>query len=644
MAHLQIRLHGQDISTLELADGQEYVIGRAPDCAVVLTEQKGISRQHFKVLQQEGEWVAESLSKFVPLTKDGEQQPTVELSKETTFHASPYEFHFIPSPRVNSTEDAPVTTQTPASPFPTPSPREEEEVHGNLEATQAGVVVLIPFLKVEYASGEAEILKLEGDLWVAGRESSAEICLRNTRISRKHFEISRTREGFFVTDLGSSNGTRLNGQRIVEHEPTRLDSGDLLEVLDIQMHFEVRDLNLANRMLALPATLDMSQVPQNWQQQNQFPQLGGQVYGPPEVVDNSLKGRLENFDYKKHWVKLVIGGFIPVILIGALMPDGKSGRDPASAKEAPAFDRLTAEQKVAVKDTFNLARNLYVQGKYELCLAEIAKLNEMLPHYENSKEIGDYCEQGRELVKRQKDNDDRAHKAAMLEEKMKTIIDNCKEKLPKTASVEETSKCLAEAVELNPNHPAIAEMIQNAAGREEEAKILAQQRAARDLRTAKGEAEYRKAKALYAKGLLFKSISEYRKFLATPYPNLDGARAAAKRDVASAELQLQKKVSFFSEQCKQLGEKGRYKEAYIACDQALKEDPANDAVKQMRSDMLSNLRREIKSVYEDSVLEESMGNVDSAKEKWKKIKNDDLDFDEYAAKATILLKKYGVGM
>ena len=60
--------------------------------------------------------------------------------------------------------------------------------------------------------------------------------------------------------------------------------------------------------------------------------------------------------------------------------------------------------------------------------------------------------------------------------------------------------------------------------------------------------------------------------------------------------------------------------------------------------MLSSLRRDLKSIYEDSVLEESLGNVDSAKEKWKKIIKDDLDFEEYSKKARTLLKKYGVEM
>jgi hypothetical protein len=50
----------------------------------------------------------------------------------------------------------------------------------------------------------------------------------------------------------------------------------------------------------------------------------------------------------------------------------------------------------------------------------------------------------------------------------------------------------------------------------------------------------------------------------------------------------------------------------------------------------------MKNIYEDSVLEESLGNVDSAKEKWRRIMKEDLDFDEYTAKAKSKLQKYGV--
>jgi hypothetical protein len=52
----------------------------------------------------------------------------------------------------------------------------------------------------------------------------------------------------------------------------------------------------------------------------------------------------------------------------------------------------------------------------------------------------------------------------------------------------------------------------------------------------------------------------------------------------------------------------------------------------------------MKTIYQDSVLEESLGNVDSAKEKWKKIIQEDLSFDDYTTKAKLKLQKYGAGL
>jgi hypothetical protein len=52
----------------------------------------------------------------------------------------------------------------------------------------------------------------------------------------------------------------------------------------------------------------------------------------------------------------------------------------------------------------------------------------------------------------------------------------------------------------------------------------------------------------------------------------------------------------------------------------------------------------MKAIYEDSVLEESLGNIDSAKEKWKHLMLEDLQSDEYYNKAKLKLQKYGVGI
>ena len=60
-----------------------------------------------------------------------------------------------------------------------------------------------------------------------GRRESSDIVLRFPNVSGNHCELSLVDGYWFVKDLGSSNGTKVNGTRVVEQ---RLEPGDKLSV------------------------------------------------------------------------------------------------------------------------------------------------------------------------------------------------------------------------------------------------------------------------------------------------------------------------------------------------------------------------------------------------------------------------------
>jgi Protein of unknown function (DUF3662)/FHA domain len=65
-----------------------------------------------------------------------------------------------------------------------------------------------------------------GDFVVSvGRLPECTITLHDTNVSRKHAEIRPTDNGFVVVDLGSTNGTLVNGHKVTEHV---LRDGDAL--------------------------------------------------------------------------------------------------------------------------------------------------------------------------------------------------------------------------------------------------------------------------------------------------------------------------------------------------------------------------------------------------------------------------------
>src|ERR1700733_61460 len=62
-----------------------------------------------------------------------------------------------------------------------------------------------------------------------GRKPSpygASYCTTNTAVSRLHCRFARLGEGWFIEDLGSANGTWINGERIEGSTATR--SGDVI--------------------------------------------------------------------------------------------------------------------------------------------------------------------------------------------------------------------------------------------------------------------------------------------------------------------------------------------------------------------------------------------------------------------------------
>jgi hypothetical protein len=74
-------------------------------------------------------------------------------------------------------------------------------------------------------SGEA--FPVGGERMTIGRSPEAEVFLDDVTVSRNHALLVRRRDGLYIDDLGSLNGTYVNRRRIESH---RLQNGDELQV------------------------------------------------------------------------------------------------------------------------------------------------------------------------------------------------------------------------------------------------------------------------------------------------------------------------------------------------------------------------------------------------------------------------------
>ena len=83
-------------------------------------------------------------------------------------------------------------------------------------------------LVIRAGGGRAgETFSLEGEQMRIGRSPDAEVFLDDVTVSRNHALLVRRRDGLYVDDLGSLNGTYVNRHRIESH---KLTDGDELQV------------------------------------------------------------------------------------------------------------------------------------------------------------------------------------------------------------------------------------------------------------------------------------------------------------------------------------------------------------------------------------------------------------------------------
>ncbi|MFH1262141.1 MAG: GGDEF domain-containing protein [Pseudomonadota bacterium] len=96
----------------------------------------------------------------------------------------------------------------------------------------------VPCLVMMEGTYVGEIYRIEKGSVTIGRADDADIVISDEGISRKHFRIDRHENSFTVTDLGSTNGTYVNGAPIKQ---STLRDGDKITAGDVILSFSYQD-------------------------------------------------------------------------------------------------------------------------------------------------------------------------------------------------------------------------------------------------------------------------------------------------------------------------------------------------------------------------------------------------------------------
>lgn len=675
MARLKVRLRGKTISELPLSVDKSYIAGRKEDADICLQGDKGISREHFKLSASNDVWTVETLSRFGEILIGGERAENIPLEHGMTFAVPPYEFEFL-----MTSADANVASGVPGGEAPFTADVNamigEEFVP---EKTVVGVAPSVPYIKIMDSQGEPkELIRLEGgDAWVAGRDSNCNIQIRDQRVSRRQFEVRKNGAQYFIIDLGSVNGTLVNGSPISNTGMTPLKSGDAITVLENYLFFELHDPNFKSRMELVslqpsvphgedsapaplvPLSEHLIVVPPHGQSLPAVPDypappVAFDPYGqqpPPPLLPFPSSGSSGHplFD-KKNRVKVIIGvlaiGFIGFLLMEENEPTAPPPQQQILSNDP--FSKLTPEQKKLVKDTLQLAKSYYMQGKYELAKSELIKMNEFIAEYEDSKKLAQLAEEAIYVQQEQRRQEEMARNQKEQEEKIQAKVQVCRSKMTPDMTRDQMELCLEDVIAFNPGHPLFEELYGQIANYQAAKAAKLASDAAYQAEVARLKAIYGKAKALDKANKPLSAIKAYEGVLATKLPDPGGVRGVSAKRIVEIKKMINSKTETMQKESERLAHDGKLRDAILALRTAKQVDPQNPLLDEKIEMYKLKLQEEMMRYYQEGILDESFGNVDGdenkpgAKQKWRKILQMDIEDGEYYKKAYLKMKKYGV--
>ena len=95
-------------------------------------------------------------------------------------------------------------------------------------------------------SGRPPVIVPLGTELVIGRSEDADLSVPDGGVSRRHAVIKLTTNGYVIEDLGSRNGTYVNGNKMTEHA---LSDRDRIEICSARFIFLVEEATASSILL-----------------------------------------------------------------------------------------------------------------------------------------------------------------------------------------------------------------------------------------------------------------------------------------------------------------------------------------------------------------------------------------------------------
>ncbi|MGE0615815.1 MAG: FHA domain-containing protein [Bacteriovoracia bacterium] len=523
--------------------------------------------------------------------------------------------------------------------------------------------------KLVFAPGAANVREFEitQDEVVLGRGKNCDIVLNDKKSSRKNTTIRREGIRFIIKDLGSSNGTYVNGVRVTEQE---LTGDDEIRVGDVYCHFQALSADYQAKQN------DFMTVPDEPEEQDGPPGVsagfsradgglqltaGGQNYASPSGLDfqpeivgapvggmgadpmaafgagpipglGAPKGRKSLVEQFREMPprRRVIVGIVGLVILFSLLdyeeepsapakPAAKTATAPGAAKGKPSFDKLSPDKKEFVKSHHTLAFDHYKNGEFDKALYEVAKIFEVVDDYEDSRDIERYAREGKKRMQDKEEEKRRREEQERIRLRVAELVDAVG-KLMAAEKYEDAKAVFPEILQLDPDNKQLAQWEQVI--RDHLEKIAQEEQARKDRQAINGNAWriYRDGQKLQKRGRYLSAVGAYRQI------NDLGATdrkllARAKSRIAECLASLKALLDPVLEQAKSAEEGGDLVQAFKLYERATKIDPRDQTGFKGMERIRGVLHQRAKLAYSEAIIAESYSDFEMAKRKYAETMN-----------------------
>lgn len=582
-----------------------------------------------------------------------------------------------PSPEIPGFEAPPPMDAAPDMAMAPPPPGEfAGESERTAMVSTAEIAVKLIFKAGEANVEEFPVTKAEVSI---GRGSACDVVIEDKKASRKHALVVKVGSGFVLKDLGSANGTYVNGIKVSEQE---LAGEDVIKIGSTEFTFKAvnqdyfaqesqgaflqapaEEAAAAPLDAALPA-IDIASMPQGadlamvdasgaalpglspdpaaamgmplaGMGAAAIPGMNAAPPGPPEK--KSLFQKYKELPKNK---KLMVLAVI-VMAMGYMsqMQDEEEAAKIAAAKKklqqqamkadptAADYSKLPKEKREFVDQTYGLAMDYYTRGKYDESIHECDKVLEVLPGgFKDIKEIRTYAEQGRETLRLQAEQEEKKRAEEKRKQTVMALVNQAQEYYDKGMEAE-VREVFSRILELDPDNPTVAKLKASLDEKEQQKRLLEEQKRAIEAMREAMQGVLAAGDGLRASGQYYEAIDKY---LEVPGAGTDKALLdEAKERVADTRKELEEKRQPHVDAANSAYEAKEYEKSRNEFMEALAIDPRCEACTLGIARIRRDVHERAQKIYIEAIIAESVSDLDAAKRKYLECYRASVPEDDY---------------